>query len=77
MQHFGIKLGLDKHFYLTLKANRQAYTNRLIEQAFTISVLNKRSNNTQLIESETKKASHRGPASWESTCVKGISVSCN
>jgi len=29
MQHFGIKLGLDKHFYLTLKANRQAHTNRL------------------------------------------------
>jgi len=23
MQHFGIKLGLDKHFYLTLRANRQ------------------------------------------------------
>jgi len=36
MQHFGIKLGLDKEKCLTLRANRQVSTNRLIEQAFRL-----------------------------------------
>ena len=72
IQHFGIKLGLDKHFYLTLKANRQVSANRLIEQAFKLWVLNKRSNNNQVIESETKRGRPLGPTSWESTYVKEL-----